>query len=200
MQTQHNTTHTHRSSSRAQRQQLDYFLKAHWQKKKKKCCKDMNAVMRISLLGSRTENLIKCACRWEGLNEILLLIISVYLINIHHTAETGYPASSYYHPFVCQSGRKIEIPAARAIVRNSSAARRTAGSCLQQVVLPPPPARRTSHIRKIKKSARFRRGEPNVPTALKSAILSPWHRSWTTFQPFFFWGKLHTSAYATSYF
>lgn len=63
-----------------------------------------------------------------------------------------------------------------------------------------PPTRRTSHIREIKKSARFRRGVPNVPTALKSAILSPWHRSWTTFQPFFFWGKLHTSAYTTSYF
>lgn len=76
----------------------------------------MNTVMRISLLGSRTENLIKCACRWGGLNEILLLIISVYLINIHHTAETSSPTWSYYHPFVCQSGRKIEIPAAEAIV------------------------------------------------------------------------------------
>lgn len=51
------------------------------------------------------------------------------------------PASFYYHPFVCQSESKIEIPAVWAIVLSSLASCRTTGLCLQQVVSLPASAK-----------------------------------------------------------
>lgn len=127
----------------------------------------MNAVMRISLLGSRTENLIKCACRWEGRNEILLLIISVYLINIHHTAETGYrlrPRLITIRLFVKAGGKLKSLQLELLCSTHQPHAVRRGRACSRW--FRSPASANWPHKGNKKKSARFRRGVPNVPTAL----------------------------------
>lgn len=129
------TQHTHRSSPRPQRQQLDYFLKAHWQKK--------------TIMLRRYERGNENFTSWESYrksNKVRLQVRKTeWNITPHNQCLPDQYSShcrdrlpgSVLLPSVCESGRKIEIPAARAIVLNSSAACRKVECCLQQVVLLP---------------------------------------------------------------
>lgn len=162
MQTQHNTTHTHRSSSRAQRQQLDYFLKAHWQKKKMLQRYERGNENFTSGESYRKSNKVRLQVRRTEWN---ITPHNQHLPDQYSSHRRDQLPGFVLLPSVCLSKREENWNPCSS----SYCAQLISRTLYARVVLAAggfaPPPRRTSHIREIKKSARFRRGEPN-PTAL----------------------------------
>lgn len=108
MQTQHNTTEM-QQQLQAQWQHLGDFSNSRSQ-----ICKDINTIISISLLGISRENLIKYTCRRERLqNEILLLIISIYPINIHQMLVTWHSQNRWkikIYPAHTERAKDINSP------------------------------------------------------------------------------------------